>query len=56
MLRTEAGAGAIEDVAHMRTSYCLADSLTKSNANKAALITPVETVITTAIDSKPTLQ
>ena len=53
MLRTEACSGAIQDLAHVRTEHCLADSLTKHSVNPESLIKTVETGVLTAVDCHP---
>ena len=41
MLRKEACSGAIADLSHIRTQWCLADCLTKKSASPQALIDAV---------------
>ena len=43
MLRQEACSGNVSDLAHIRTQYCLADSLTKSSARPDELVRAVTT-------------
>ena len=53
MLRKESCSGAIEDLAHVRTEHCLADSLTKNTASADALMKIVETETLIMIDCHP---
>ena len=43
LLRQELCSGSIDDLAHVRTQYCLADCLTKSSARPEELIRAVTT-------------
>ena len=53
MLRKEATSGTIEDLAHVRTDYCLGDCLTKQSAKADALRKAVDTGILTDVDMHP---
>ena len=53
MLRREACSGSIEDLAHVRTEYCLADCFTKASAKPDALVKAVETGVLPQIDCHP---
>ena len=53
MLRKEACSGALDDLAHVRTEFCLADCLTKSTAKPDNLIKAVETGMLPLIDTHP---
>ena len=53
MLRKESCSGAIEDLAHVRTEHCLANSLTKNTASADALMKTVETGTLLMIDCHP---
>ena len=50
MLRKEATSGSIEDLAHVRTDYCLGDCLTKQSAKSDALRKAVDTGTLTDVD------
>ena len=43
MLRKDSGSGNIEDLAHVRSEFCLSDCLTKHSAKPDELIREVET-------------
>ena len=51
MLRKESSSGSIDDLAHLRTEYCLADALTKNSAKPDALLKAVATGILLTIDA-----
>ena len=53
MLRKEACSGAIADLSHIRTQWCLADCLTKKSANPQALIDAVRQGILKEVDAHP---
>ena len=53
MLRKEACSGYIDDLAHIRTQFCLADALTKSSAKCDALVTAVTTGTLPEVDMHP---
>ena len=53
MLRKEACSGAMEDLAHVRTEFCLADSLTKHTAKPDVLIAAVESGTLREVDHEP---
>lgn len=53
MLRKESSSGNIDDLAHVRTDYCLADCLTKNSAKSEALQKAVATGISKTIDEHP---
>ena len=53
MLRREANSGRIDDLAHVVTSDCLSDCLTKHSAKPDALVKAVETGIIPNTDSHP---
>lgn len=53
MLRKESSSGSIDDLAHVRTAYCLADCLTKNSAKPEALQKAVSTGILMTIDEHP---
>ena len=53
MLRKESCSGAIEDLAHVRSEHCLADSLTKNTASTDALMKTVETGTLLMMDCHP---
>lgn len=53
MLRKESSSGNIDDLAHVRTAYCLADCLTKNSAKPQALLKAVSTGILQTIDEHP---
>ena len=53
MLRKEACSGAISDLSHVRTEFCLPDSLTKKSANPRQLIESVRTGWLKEIDVHP---
>ena len=53
MLRKEANSGRIDDLAHVVTSDCLSDCLTKHSAKPDALIKAVETGIIPNTDAHP---
>ena len=53
MLRKESGSGSIDDLGHVRTEHCLADTLTKSSIKPDALLKAVATGHLPAIDAHP---
>jgi len=53
MLRKEANSGRIDDLAHVVTSDCLSDCLTKHSAKPDALVKAVETGVIPNTDSHP---
>ena len=53
MLRKEANSGRIDDLAHVVTSDCLSDCLTKHSAKPDSLVRAVETGIIPNTDSHP---
>ena len=53
MLRKESSSGNIDDLAHVRTEFCLADCLTKNSAKPGALLKAVSTGILKTIDEHP---
>ena len=53
MLRKEATSGSIEDLAHVRTDFCLGDCLTKQSAKSDALRKAVDTGVVTEVDMHP---
>jgi hypothetical protein len=53
MLRKEACSGAIDDLAHVRTEFCLADCLTKHSAKRDVLVKAVETGVLPQVDVHP---
>ena len=53
MLRKEACSGYIDDLAHIRTQFCLADALTKYSAKCDTLVTAVTTGILPEVDVHP---
>ncbi len=53
MLRKEACSGAIEDLAHVKTEYCLSDPLTKGTIKADTLVQAVETGVLPEIDANP---
>ena len=53
MLRKESSSGNIDDLAHVRTAYCLADCLTKNSAKPEALQKAVSSGILCTIDEHP---
>ncbi|MDP7646981.1 MAG: hypothetical protein QGH82_02765, partial [Candidatus Woesearchaeota archaeon] len=53
MLRKEACSGAIEDLAHIPTRFCLSDPLTKSTINPSTLIEAVQTGKLPWVDVNP---
>ena len=53
MLRKEACSGAIADLSHIRTQWCLADCLTKKSANPQALIDAVRQGMLKEVDAHP---
>ena len=53
MLRQESLSGAIADLAHVRTAYCLADALTKQNAKPDVLVKAVSTGVLPEVDTHP---
>ena len=53
MLRKEASSGNIDDLSHVRTEDCLADSLTKASAKPDALIKAVDTGELPKVDTHP---
>jgi hypothetical protein len=53
MLRREACSGAIQDLAHVRTEFCLADCLTKHSASPDVMIKAVETGVLPQVDVHP---
>ena len=56
MLRKESCSGAIEDLAHIRTQYCLADCLTKSSAKSDELTKAVQTGVLPQVDVHPSFR
>ena len=53
MLRKEATSGSIEDLAHVRTDFCLGGCLTKQSAKSDALRKAVDTGTLTDVDMHP---
>ena len=53
MLRREACSGALDDLSHVRTEYCLADTLTKHSIKPDQLIHAVETGNLLEVDRDP---
>ena len=53
MLRKEATSGSIDDLAHVRTDYCLGDCLTKQSAKSDELRKAVETGVLRDVDMRP---
>jgi hypothetical protein len=53
MLRKEACSGQMHDLAHVRSSLCLADSLTKHSAHADQLVKTIDTGIIEAADEHP---
>ena len=53
MLRKEACSGAIADLSHIRTQWCLADCLTKKSASPQALIDAVRSGCLKEVDAHP---
>jgi hypothetical protein len=53
MLRKESGTGNIQDLAHVRSEYCLSDALTKHSAKPDELIRAVETGLLKQVDVHP---
>ena len=53
MLRKEATAGSIDDLAHVRTDYCLGDCLTKQSAKSDELRKAVENGVLRDVDMHP---
>jgi hypothetical protein len=53
MLRKEACSGSIDDLAHVRTEYCLSDCFTKHSAKADNLIQAVETGVLPMVDCAP---
>ena len=53
MLRKESGSGNIEDLAHVKSEYCLSDALTKHSAKPDELIRAVETGLLRQVDTHP---
>ncbi len=53
MLRKESCSGSIEDLAHVRTEFCLSDVLTKGTVKPEALVQAVETGVLPSVDVHP---
>ncbi len=53
MLRKESCSGFIEDLAHVRTEFCLSDVLTKGTVKPEALVQAVETGVLPSVDVRP---
>jgi len=53
MLRKESGTGNIEDLAHVKSEFCLSDALTKHSAKPDELIRAVETGHLRQVDMHP---
>ena len=53
MLRRESSSGRIDDLAHVVTSDCLSDCLTKHSAKPDSLIKAVESGVIPNVDSHP---
>ena len=53
MLRKEACSGSIHDLAHIRTTLCLSDAVTKSSAKPDELIAAVNTGVLKEVDAHP---
>ena len=53
MLRKELCSGAMHDLAHVKTEYCLSDCLTKHSAKPDNLIEAVETGVLPFVDAHP---
>ncbi len=53
MLRKEACSGAIDDLAHVDTSKCLSDCLTKHSAKPDELLETVDTGVLKDVDCHP---
>ncbi len=56
MLRKEACSGAIDDLAHVVSKYCLADCLTKNSAKPDELLAAVNTGKITSVDMPPSFR
>ena len=56
MLRKEACSGAIDDLAHIRTEFCLSDCLTKHSAKPENLIQAIETGQLPEVDKHPSFR
>ena len=56
MLRKEACSGAIDDLAHVRTDFCLSDCLTKASAKSHNLRLAVETSVLPDVDTHPSFR
>ena len=56
MLRNEACSGAIDDLAHIRTEFCLSDCLTKHSAKPDNLIQAVQTGQLPEVDKHPSFR
>ena len=53
MLRQESNSGAIDDLAHVVSKFCLSDSLTKHSAKSDELVRAVETGVIRGVDAHP---
>ena len=53
MLRKESCSGGLDDLAHVRTEFCLSDCLTKHSAKPDVLIKAIETGILPHVDTHP---
>jgi hypothetical protein len=53
MLRKESGSGNIDDLAHVKSEFCLSDALTKHSAKPDELIRAVETGLLRQVDTHP---
>jgi len=53
MLRQESNSGNIDDLAHVKTEFCLSDCLTKHSAKADNLVQAVETGVLPQVDRHP---
>ena len=53
MLRKEASSGSMQDLAHIRSEFCLSDALTKHSAKPEELIRAVQTGVLKYVDVHP---